>query len=229
MSRRIVIAIDGPSGAGKSTIAKAVAHRLGYVYIDTGAMYRAVGLWAMRAGIPLDDAHKLEELARHAEIEFAAASTTVLLNGEDVTEAIRDRPISEAASKVSAISGVRRAMVDAQRRMSEGASVVMEGRDIGTVVFPDADVKIFLDANPGARAERRVLELRAKGQNAAADAITREMAERDLRDSTRADSPLVQAPDAVYLDSTGLSIEEVQESVLKIVRSRVSNGKEVVR
>ena len=229
MSRRVVIAIDGPSGAGKSTIAKAVASRLGYIYIDTGAMYRAVGLWAMRAGIALDDMHKLEELARHSEIEFAAGAATVLLNGEDVTGAIRDRAVSDAASKVSAIPGVRRAMVDAQRRMAEGASVVMEGRDIGTVVFPDADVKIFLDAEADARATRRLEELRQKGQDLAAEAITREMAERDRRDSTRADSPLVQAPDAVYLDSTGLSIEEVQEAVLRIVRSRVSNGKEVVR
>lgn len=227
MSRRVVIAIDGPSGAGKSTIARGIAARLGFVYIDTGAMYRAVGLWALRAGIPLDEVHKLEELARHAEIEFAPGGTTTLLNGEDITAAIRERPVSDAASKVSAIPGVRRAMVEAQQRMAEGSSVVMEGRDIGTVVFPNADVKIFLDANSRTRAERRAAELRAKGQDVAAAAIEKEIAERDHRDSTRADSPLMQAPDAVYLDTTDLAIPEVEEAVLKIVRARVSNGKEV--
>lgn len=229
MSRRVVIAIDGPAGAGKSTIAKAVARRLGYVYIDTGAMYRAVALWAIRAGLALDDTHKLEELSRHAEIEFAAGASTVLLNGEDVTEAIRERAVSEAASRVSAIPGVRRAMVDAQRRMAEGASVVMEGRDIGTVVFPEADVKVFLDAQPGTRAARRIAELEAKGQQPVSEDVSREIAERDRRDSTRSDSPLMQAPDAVFLDTTGLTIEEVEEEILKVVRARVSNGKEVLR
>ncbi len=229
MSRRVVVAIDGPAGAGKSTIARAIAARLGYIYIDTGAMYRAVGLWAIRSGIGLDETHKLEELARHAHIEFAAGASSVMLNDEDVTKAIRDPNISDAASKVSALGGVRRAMVDAQRRMAEDSSVVMEGRDIGTVVFPDADVKIFLDANPGIRAERRLAELRSKGQDVGPETVARDMAERDQRDRTRAESPLVQAPDAVYVDTSGLSIEEVEEAVLKIIRTRVSNGKEVVR
>jgi CMP/dCMP kinase len=229
MARRVVIAIDGPAGAGKSTIARAIAARLGFVYIDTGAMYRAVGLWALRAGIALDEFHKIEELARHAEIEFAPGGTTVSLNGEDVTAAIREREVSAAASKVSAIPGVRRAMVEAQQRMAEGASVVMEGRDIGTVVFPDADVKIFLDAQSGTRAHRRTEELRMKGQDVGTSAMEQEISERDQRDRTRADSPLVQAPDAVYVDTTGLPIAEVEEVVLKIVRARVSNGKEVVR
>jgi cytidylate kinase len=229
MSRRIVVAIDGPAGAGKSTIARAIAARLGYIYIDTGAMYRAVGLWAVRSGIGLDETHKVEELARHANIEFSAGAASVILNGEDVTKAIRDPQISDAASKASAIAGVRHAMVEAQRRMAEDASVVMEGRDIGTVVFPGADVKIFLDAKPEVRAERRMEELRAKGQDVGAETVAREMAERDQRDRTRAESPLVQAPDALYIDTTGLSIEEVEEAVLRIVRARVSNGKEVVR
>ena len=229
MSRRVVIAIDGPAGAGKSTIARAVAARLGYVYIDTGAMYRAVGLWALRTGIRLDDSHKLVELARHATIEFAAGSPTVLLNGEDVTAGIRERSVSDAASKVSACPGVRRAMVDEQRRVAADASVVMEGRDIGTVVFPDADVKIFLDASAEVRAARRVEELRDKGLDVGTEAVAREMAERDLRDRTRSEAPLVQAPDAVLVDTTGLSIEEVEKTVLRIIRSRVSNGKEVAR
>jgi cytidylate kinase len=227
MSRRVIVAIDGPAGAGKSTIARAVAARLSYVYIDTGAMYRAVALWALRAGIPLDDSHKLDELARHARIEFAAGASTVLLNGEDVTAAIREAGVSEAASKVSALPGVRRAMVEEQRRMAADASAVMEGRDIGTVVFPDADVKIFLDASPNERASRRVEELRGKGLDTGVETVAQEMAERDQRDRTRAEAPLVQAPDAILVDTTGLTIEEVEEAVLRIVRSRVSNGKEV--
>ncbi len=229
MSKRVVVAIDGPAGAGKSTIARALARRLGYVYIDTGAMYRAVALWAIRAGIALNDAHKLEQLAREARIEFAAGSSRVLLNGEDVTAAIREAGMAEAASKVSMIGGVRRAMVAAQRAMAEATSVIMEGRDIGTVVFPDADVKIFLDADPGARAERRVDDMRSRGLAVEPDGVAQEIAERDRRDRTRAESPLVQAPDAVYVDTTGLSVGQVEEAVLKIIRTRVSNGKEVAR
>lgn len=229
MSRCVVVAIDGPAGAGKSTIARAVAQRLGYIYIDTGAMYRAVALWALRNGIAPDDPHKLDELARHARIEFAAGASTVLLNGEDVSQAVREPAVSDAASKVSALPGVRRAMVDAQREMAAGASVVMEGRDIGTVVFPDATIKIFLDANPEVRAGRRVKELRSKGIDVGAETVAQEMADRDRRDRTRTEAPLVQAPDAIYVDTTGQSIEEVEEAVLKIIRGRVSNGKDVVR
>lgn len=226
MSRRIVIAIDGPAGAGKSTIARRVAGRLGFIYVDTGAMYRAVGLWAMRAGVDLDDAQKLEQLAAAARIEFEAGSARVLLNGEDVTEAIRTPEVASAASKISVYGGVRRAMVAEQRRIARGASVVMEGRDVGTVVFPDADVKIFLDAAPGTRAERRLRELRERGQDVPAEQVAAELEERDRRDRSRAEAPLVQAPDAVYLDTTALSIEEVEEAVLRIVRERVANGQE---
>jgi CMP/dCMP kinase len=229
MARRVVVAIDGPAGAGKSTIARAIAARLGYTYIDTGAMYRAVALWALRAGIRFNDAHKLDELARHAHIEFAAGGETVLLNGDDVTNAIRERHISEAASKVSAFPGVRRAMVDAQRVMAAGASVVMEGRDIGTVVFPDADIKIFLDASAGVRAGRRAHEFRDQGVEVPPEAVAHEMAERDQRDRTRTEAPLVQAPDAILVDTSGLTIEEVEEAVLRIIRGRISNGKEVAR
>ncbi len=224
MPRRVVVAIDGPSGAGKSTIARAVAQRLAYVYIDTGAMYRAVGLWALRSNIGLEDVHKLEQLATAARIEFAPGASTVLLNAEDITTAIRETAVSDAASKASAIPGVRRAMTVEQRRMAESSSVVMEGRDIGTVVFPDAEVKIFLDADPLVRAERRAAELRLRGNPVETATVAREMAERDQRDRTRTEAPLMQAPDAIYLDTSGLTIEEVQEAVLKIVRSRVSNG-----
>jgi len=229
MSKRVVVAIDGPAGAGKSTIARALARRLGYIYIDTGAMYRAVALWALRAGIPLDDAYKLEQLAREARIAFSAGSSQVSLNGEDVTAQIREPGMAEAASKVSMIRGVRRALAGAQRSMGEASSVVMEGRDIGTVIFPDAEVKIFLDADPKERSERRVDDMRQRGLDVASDGVAREIADRDRRDRTRAEAPLIQAPDAVYLDTTGLSVDETEEAVLKIIRTRVSNGKEVAR
>ncbi len=229
MSKRIIVAIDGPGGAGKSTIARAVADKLGFVYIDTGAMYRAVALWALRMGISDSDMHRLEQLANEAFIDFEAGTSRVLLNGEDVSEAIRTPEVSAAASKVSAIPAVRRALVEKQRTMAASNSVVMEGRDIGSVVFPDAQVKVFLDADPSIRAERRVLEMEGKGEAVTTGDTARELAERDRRDRTRAESPLVQAPDAMYLDSTSLSIDEVEEAVLKLVRAKVTNGKEFAR
>jgi cytidylate kinase len=154
----VIVAIDGPAGAGKSTLARSLAQKLGFTYIDTGAMYRAVALWALRVGVDLDDLHRLEQLAKEARIEFTAGETTVLLNGEDVTAAIREPRVSEAASKVSLAPGVRRAMRNEQRRIGSLHSVVMEGRDIGTVVFPDAQVKVYLDADPQVRAGRRAAE-----------------------------------------------------------------------
>jgi len=219
------VAIDGPAGAGKSTIARRLAERMGFLYIDTGAMYRAVALWAQRQGIDTSDMHRMEQLAMAAEIELSPGR--IRLNREDVTDAIRTLEVSSGASKAAVIPGVRRAMVAKQRAIGERASVVMEGRDIGTVVFPDADVKIFLDAQPAARVHRRFLEERAKGASIGESALAEQMKERDRRDSARADSPLAQAPDAVYLDSTPLSIEEVEETILKIVRARVTNGKEI--
>jgi cytidylate kinase len=227
MTKRIVVAIDGPGGAGKSTIARRVAEKLGCIYIDTGAMYRAVALWASRLGVDLADGLRLEQLAAAAEIHFEAGSSRLLLNGEDVSEAIRAPRMSQAASRVSSVAGVRRALVAKQRAMGAESSVVMEGRDIGTVVFPDAGVKIFLDADPRARAERRVRELREKGIEADAGEVARELGERDERDSRRADSPLLQAPDAIYLDSTPLTPDQVEQAILKAIRDRTSNGKEL--
>ncbi len=216
----MIVAIDGPAGAGKSTIARSLADRLGITYIDTGAMYRAVALWAIEANIDLDDPFRLEQLAKQARVEFAAPGNQVLLNGEDVTAKIREPRVSDAASKVAAVPGVRRAMRDEQRRIGTGQSLVMEGRDIGTVVFPDARVKIYLDAHPEARAQRRADEIGADVEE-----IAREMMERDTRDRTRAEAPLSQAPDAEYVDSTGLTLEQVEDAILKIIRARTSNGK----
>ncbi len=218
------MAIDGPAGAGKSTIARRLAERLGFTYIDTGAMYRAVALWALRQKASPDDMHRMEQLALAAEIELAPGR--ISLNGEDVTEAIRTPEVSSGASSIAVIPGVRRAMVAKQRAIGERTSVVMEGRDIGTVVFPDADVKIYLDAQPAERVRRRVNEERQKGAAVSEVSVAAQMEERDQRDSTRADAPLAQAPDAVYLDSTGMAIEEVEEAILKMVRARVTNGGE---
>jgi cytidylate kinase len=212
----IIIAIDGPAGAGKSTIARSVARRLGFTYIDTGAMYRAVALWALRASIDLSDMHRLEQLAKAADIEFDG--DRVILNGEDVTAAIRQTDVSDAASKVSIVPGVRRAMREQQQRMGMSQSVVMEGRDIGTVVFPDAQVKIFLDADAETRAERRAREIGGE-----VGRVAQEIAERDQRDRSRAEAPLMQAPDAEYIDSSKLPPEQVEEAILKIIRRRTSN------
>jgi cytidylate kinase len=222
--KRVVVAIDGPAGAGKSTIAKRVAARLGFTYIDSGAMYRAVALWALRQKVDAGDMHRMEQLAMAAEIELLPGR--IRLNGEDVTEAIRTPEVSGGASKVAVIPGVRRALVAKQRAMGERSSVVMEGRDIGTVVFPDADVKIFLDADPSERLRRRLADVRAAGEEIPESALAAQMKERDQRDSTRADGPLAQAPDAAYLDSTSLTAKEVEEAILRIVRSRVTNGKD---
>jgi len=229
MSKRVVVAIDGPAGSGKSTVARRVAAKLGFVYIDTGAMYRAVALGALRAGIPLDDTPRLEALAANAAIAFEPGGGRVFLNGEDVTAAIREEQVAAAASKAAAVPGVRRALVEQQRRMGAETSVVMEGRDIGTVVFPEAEVKVFLDASPEARAERRLRELREKGVPAEGEDVERELRQRDERDSRRAESPLMRAPDAAYLDTSGLSLEEVEQAILRIFHERVPNGKEFLR
>jgi len=220
MDKRIIVAIDGPAGAGKSTVAKAVADRMGFLHVDSGAMYRAVALWAIENGIDPGDDHKLVPMAESAEILLDGGR--VRLNGRDVTAEIRRPEVSQAASRVSAIPGVRRELVAKQQEYAEVASVVMEGRDIGTVVYPRAQVKIYLDASPEVRARRRVEQ--AGGDY---EQVLREIRERDDRDATRADSPLRQAVDAEYLDTSNLDEEGVILAVLRIVREKTSNGRGV--
>ena len=220
MNKHLVVAIDGPAGAGKSTIARRVAQALGFVYIDTGAMYRAVALKALRSGIDLAEPAGLTALAASARIAFEPGGSRVLLDGEDVTAAIRTPEMSPAASQVSVFPGVRRAMVELQRAMG-ASSCVMEGRDIGSVVFPDAAVKIYLIADPAIRAARRVREMAEKGIALNAREVEREIRDRDERDSTREDSPLRRADGAITVDTSNLTIDEVEQAILKIVREKL--------
>jgi len=217
MSRPIV-AIDGPAGAGKSTVAKGVADRLGYLYIDTGAMYRAVAWKALEANVPISDQQAVVALAMRTEVSLATidGEQHVFADGEDVSQAIRGPEATRASSPVSALPGVRKRLVELQRKMAAEGGVVMEGRDIGTVVFPNAEVKIFLTATAEERARRRVEQMREMGIQADPAKIPAEMRERDLRDSSRADAPLVQASDAVLLDTDGMSVEQVIEAIVAI-------------
>ncbi len=215
----LIIAIDGPSGAGKSTVAKEVAKRLNYLYIDTGAMYRAVGLKTLRDDSSLSDARKIIAAARDCKIQLKddGGKLKVLLNGEEVSEAIRAARVSQAASIVSGISEVRRILVRAQQEIGAQGSVVMEGRDIGTKVFPNAALKIYLDANEATRARRRFEENYRKGVMLSLEDTRTEIHQRDQRDSLRADSPLVQAKDAIYIDTSEKSIKEVVRQILRLV------------
>jgi CMP/dCMP kinase len=218
-ARGLVIAIDGPSGAGKSTAGRALAERLGYVFLDTGAMYRALALRALRAGVSLDDAEALAELARSLRIELLDQGGRVRLDDADVTADLRTREVSAAASRVSVHPAVRREMVRRQQDMGALGGVVLDGRDIGTAVFPNADVKFYVDADPARRAVRRQAELAAAGLPADLSAIEREIRERDHADSTRADSPLTRAPGAISVDTTAHTPDEVVERMLAAVRA----------
>ncbi len=219
-ARRLVIAIDGPAGAGKSTLARALAGRLGYTYVDTGAMYRAVGLAAAEQGIDLDDPGALAALVEGLDLvlEPGPSGQRVHLGGRDVTDAIRTVRAGEWASRVAAMPAVRASLVARQRALGAAGGVVMDGRDIGTVVFPDADCKFFVTANAAERARRRAREIGAPDSDL--PAIQREIEARDQRDSTRADSPLQAATDAESIDTTGLTAEEAARHLLERVMER---------
>jgi CMP/dCMP kinase len=211
----LIIAIDGPSGAGKGTVARAVAHELGYRHIDSGAMYRAVGWKALRDGVPLDNDVEVAALADRSRIDVS--STRVAIDDHDVTRAIRTPEIDRAATAVARLSRVRTILVDRQRRMGSGGGIVMEGRDIGTVVFPNADVKVYLDASPEERARRRASDPSHTGGPAAVSDVADALSQRDEIDRTRVASPLYAAPDAVIVDTTGKNVEEVVKEVLEVI------------
>jgi cytidylate kinase len=221
LHKTMIIAIDGPAGAGKSTVAKAVARRLHYLYIDTGAMYRAIGWKVLQDEIEFENVARIGQLAAESTIELEGSvdDLRVSLDDRDITAEIRTPEVSQAASIVSAIPAVRRALVARQQEMGRVGNVVMEGRDIGTVVFPNADVKIFLDASTAARAQRRFAEDVQRGIAASVEETRTALESRDHRDSSRADSPLVQADDAVYIDSSHFTVEEVIEQVLQLIEA----------
>jgi cytidylate kinase len=217
-----IIAVDGPSGAGKSTLGRRLARELGLLYIDTGAMYRAVAVAVVGAGLSTSDIEGVAEVARRASIRLEGDpdSLRVFLDGRDVSEEIRGEEVGRLASVVSAIPAVRRELVRRQREMGEGGGVVLDGRDIGTVVFPSADVKFFLTAVPEARARRRLDEERARDAGQTFEETLADINERDRRDATRDDSPLKIADDAFVIDTTELPIEEVFQRMLQVVRER---------
>jgi|SRR5450631_2080254 len=222
-----VLTIDGPSGSGKGTVSRAVANALGWRLLDSGALYRLVALGGRRAGIELDDAPALSNLAQSIDLLFGsgpAGEEIVWLGGRDVTGDIRTEQAGNDASKVAAIPAVRAALLERQRRFAAPPGLVADGRDMGSVVFPLAGVKIFLTASPAERAQRRHKQLKEKGVTATLAALSLEIAERDQRDITRAASPLVASADAILLDTTGMSVDAVVERVLGIARKRLSPG-----
>ncbi len=232
--RKLIIAIDGPVGSGKSTVARGVAALLGYVYVDTGAMYRALALKARRLNIQLDEEERLAQMAGethidlnivlHTDLHTAGGTQNTLLDGEDVTAAIRSPEVSQAASKIAVIPGVRRVLVAEQRRAGQLGGVVMEGRDIGTIVFPDADLKIYLTASVEVRAQRRWLEHQQKGDHVDLTRTIEEVRERDRRDVEREHSPLKRASDAVLIDSSAMESDEVARLIVLLTNEKSNPG-----
>lgn len=227
--RKLTIAIDGPAGSGKSSLARRVAQVLGYLYLDSGAMYRALALKALRKGMPISDARALEALAKETHIELkpptpeqeaAGYKNRVFLDGAEVTREIRTEEVAKGASQLATIAEVRHVLVAEQQRAGAGGGVVMEGRDIGTVVFPHAELKIFLEASPEVRAERRWKEHQEKGDQVALAEVLDEVRERDRRDRERKVSPLVRAGDAVLVDNTAMDVEETARLVVMLARER---------
>jgi len=221
--KRIIIAIDGPAASGKSTTARLLAQKLGYVYLDTGAMYRACALAAQRAGIDPSDEAALDRLllGLNLRVAFTDQGNRVFLNDEDISGKIRTPELSLLASSISAIPAVRRKMVDLQRKLGDQGGVILDGRDIGTVVFPQAELKFFMIAPAEIRAQRRFLELQEKGMNPDFQVVLKEMQERDKADAERALAPLIPANDAIEIDTGSLSIEEQVEALYQIIVSRV--------
>lgn len=221
----VSVAIDGPSGAGKSTIAKTLAQELGFLYVDTGAIYRTVGLYVKRKEVCSDDAVAVTALLPEIKIniEYLNGIQHMFLNSEDVTKAIREHDISSYASKVSAIPQVRTFLLNTQREYARNFNVIMDGRDIGTVVIPNAQIKIFLTATPEDRAYRRYIELLARGQDISFDVVLRDIKERDLNDSSRATAPLKSAQDAILVDTTGNTLEESIIALRTIITERISH------
>ncbi len=222
MSQHPVVAIDGPVGSGKSTIARRVAERIGFRYLDTGAMYRAVTLKALHSGVDMNDPQALTEVARSSDIRLDATpdGLRVVLDGGDVTEEIRSLEVTNNAYGPSQTAGVRRRMVELQRREAERGPLVAEGRDMGTVVFADAPVKFYLDASVEVRAKRRYAEHAAKGDDVTLEELRHQIELRDRRDSTRSVSPLRQAEDAIYVDTSDMGIEQVVDHLLGILREK---------
>lgn len=221
MRSRPIITIDGPAGAGKSTVAKEIAERLGLLYLDTGAMYRAVTLKALRLGLTPQDEEEIARMAQETDISFGENGRRVFLDGEDVTEKIRTPEIDKVISDYVKIPSLRRVMVERQREMGRKGGVVAEGRDMGTVVFPEADLKIYLDASPSVRAKRRWRELRERGIEADLEEIERDMMERDLKDATRREGPLKPALDAVIIDTSDMTVEQVVQRILDLIKERI--------
>ena len=218
----MVIAIDGPAGSGKSTTAKNVAEKLGFIHINTGAMYRGIALKCIQEDVNIEDTSQLNHLLTHTKLEFAAeGKLTLFMDGVDISAEITSVQVTDFVSQVSAISEVREKLVQYQRKMAEGLNVVLEGRDIGTVVFPNADHKFFLVADIHERARRRKKEMEAKGEVVSLEELTAEMLERDRKDSTRKHSPLKKAEDAVEIDTTGISIEEQVNRIVEIVNKTI--------
>ncbi|MDD3395444.1 MAG: (d)CMP kinase [Clostridia bacterium] len=221
--KRFAIAVDGPAGSGKSTVAKAVAKRLGIIYVDTGAMYRAVAYFCIKKGISCADETVVLPLLKEINLEIhpKVDGQRILLDGEDITDQIRTQEIGQGASKVATIPSVRQKLGDMQREMAKNNSVIMDGRDIATSVLPQAEVKIYMDAGVDERARRRVGELEAKGENPTFETIREEIIRRDENDMNRLYSPLRQAEDALYLDTTDMTIDEAAEKILEIAKERL--------
>ena len=219
----IVVAIDGPAGSGKGTITKLVGEKLGLVNIDTGATFRCVALNMIQENIDIKDEEKIQKILNKIQIQMYPDGK-IFLNGKEVTHRIRENDVNDIVSPVSTLSIVRNKLLEVQRKIAEGKNVIMEGRDIGTVVFPNADVKIYLDASPEERAKRRVIQNKEKGIECSYEEVLEGIKDRDKRDSTRKIAPLKQAEDAIYIDSSNLSIEEVTEKIIKIINSHFGDA-----